>query len=548
MAAGKTCRQVQYFTSTGVKIIPIHRFMQKTMRVKNLAIVLSAVVLLASCKGKSLFGGKKHEKSDATGWNYNDKNMGGYQIAKSKDQGTGPGLVFVQGGTFTMGQTEEDVMGDWNNIPRRVSVPSFYIDRTEVANVHYREYLYWLNKVFDPTDPANLPILNAALPDTLVWRSELSYNEPLVELYLRHPGFNDYPVVGVSWRQAHDFCLWRSDRVNEGTLLQKGYVNKQSLQGQQGDNNFTTKSYLLGLYQTAPGKTATSKNNPLKTAQGQPRTTVNMEDGLLLPDYRLPLEAEWEYAAYGLINQNPRPSVKEGKRGEELESNKQVYPWAQNMNGLRDTRHGSWQGQFLANFKRGSGDNAGVAGGLNDRAFYTAPVKSFYPNGFGIYNMAGNVSEWVADVYRPLSLLDFDDMPAPYRGNKFQKLYKDPTTGESKIDSTGRVVMVDVTDEESKGRRNYQRGNVINFMDGDSLSQSQYGYGITTLVSDKSRVYKGGSWNDRAYWLTPGARRFLEEDQALSTLGFRCAMDRMGSPEGNKRKTGQYYPAKRQKR
>ena len=49
-----------------------------------------------------------------------------------------------------MGQTEEDVMGDWNNIPRRVSVASFYIDRTEVANVHYREYLYWLNKVFDP--------------------------------------------------------------------------------------------------------------------------------------------------------------------------------------------------------------------------------------------------------------------------------------------------------------------------------------------------------------------------------------------------------------
>ena len=90
---------------------------------------------------------------------------------------------------------------------------------------------------------------------------------------------------------------------------------------------------------------------------------------LLMPDYRLPFEAEWEYAAYGLIDQNPRPSKKEGKRGEELQSNKQIYPWSQNVNGLRDTRRGSWQGQFLANFKRGSGDNAGVAGGLNDRAF-----------------------------------------------------------------------------------------------------------------------------------------------------------------------------------
>ena len=198
------------------------------MKVKNLTILLSCVVLLASCKGKSLFA-KKKDKSDATGWNYNDKNMGGYQVSKSKEQGTGPGLVFVQGGTFTMGQTEEDVMGDWNNIPRRVSVNSFYMDRTEVANVHYREYLYWLTKVFDPSDPANQPILDAALPDTLVWRSELSYNEPLVEYYFRHPGFNDYPVVGVSWRQASDYCLWRSDRVNEGMLLDKGFVNKQSL-------------------------------------------------------------------------------------------------------------------------------------------------------------------------------------------------------------------------------------------------------------------------------------------------------------------------------
>lgn len=510
--------------------------MQKTISVKKLALFLACAAVMTSC-------GKKAGKSSVTGWNYNDKNMGGYQVAKSKEQGTGPGLVFVQGGTFTMGQTEEDVMTDWNNIQRRVSIPSFYIDRTEVANVHYREYLFWLNKVFDASDPINLPIIEGALPDTLVWRSELSYNEPLVEFYFRHPGFNDYPVVGVSWKQASDFCLWRSDRVNEGILLQKGFINKQGLQGQQGSNNFTTKSYLLDLYQTAPGK-----NSSLRTPQGQRRTKVTMEDGFLLPDYRLPFEAEWEYAAYGLIEQNPRPSRKEGKRGEELQQNKQIYPWSQNVNGLRDTRHGSWQGQFLANFKRGAGDNAGVAGGLNDRAFYTAEVKSFYPNGFGLYNMAGNVSEWVQDVYRPLSSLDYDDMPAPFRGNRFQKLYKNDN-GEAEInDTTGRVRMVDVTDAESKNRRNYQRGNVINFLDGDTLSQASYGYGITTLVSDKSRVYKGGSWNDRAYWLSPGARRFLEEDQALSTLGFRCAMDRMGSPEGPNRKTGQFFPTKRQKR
>jgi gliding motility-associated lipoprotein GldJ len=475
--------------------------------------------------------------------------MGGYQVAKTKEQGSGPGLVFVQGGTFTMGQTEEDVMGDWNNIPRRVTVPSFYIDRTEVANVHYREYIHWLTRIFDvEADENNKKIVDAALPDTLVWRSELSYNEPLVEYYFRHPGFNEYPVVGVSWRQAYDYCLWRSDRVNEGILMQKGYVAKQGIQGQQQENNFTTKSYLLGLYQAQPGKGATSKKNPLKTTQGTPRTNVTMEDGLLLPDYRLPFEAEWEYAAYGYINQNPRPSTKEGKRGEELITNKQVFPWTQNMNfsGMRDTKHGSWQGQFLANFKRGSGDNMGVAGGLNDRAVYTAPVKSYFPNGFGVYNMAGNVSEWVYDVFRPLTMLDADDV-APVRGNKFMKLYKNDQ-GEAEIDSTGRVKMAEVTDEESKGRRNYQRGNVINFLDGDTLSNASYGYGQTTLVSDKSRVFKGGSWNDRAYWLSPGTRRYMEEDQASSTIGFRCAMDRMGSPEGNKRKTGNFWKARKQSR
>jgi sulfatase modifying factor 1 len=521
--------------------------MFNTLRFSPYLLLLGSLTLLSSCKGKGIFA-KKAPKSSVTGWNYNEK--GGFQVSSVKDQANGPGLVFVEGGTYTMGQTEEDVMSEWNNVPRRVSVPSFYIDRTEVANVHYREYVFWIAKIFDPSDPENLKIVQAALPDTLVWRSELSYNEPSVELYFRHPSFNMYPVVGVSWKQAKDFCLWRTDRYNEKTLVDKGYINKNNLKpgAQQGDNNFNTRSYLLGLYTAPPGKA-------MKPSKGKAPTLPSVESGFVGPEYRLPFEAEWEYAAYGLIAQNPRRSLKEGKRGEELQSNKQIYPWAQNVNGLRENRKGSLQGQFYANFKRGSGDNAGVAGGLNDRAFYTAPVESFFPNGFGIYNMAGNVSEWVEDTYRPLSSLDFDDQPAPFRGNKFMKLYVadsttlDPTSRYER-DSLGRVKMEEVTEADARNRRNYQRGNVADFLDGDSLSDARYGYGVSTLIDPlRSKVYKGGSWNDRAYWLSPGTRRHLEDDQSSATIGFRCAMNRLGSPEmGPKRRTGLFFPTRRQKR
>jgi len=527
------------------------------MNLKNLLILTACAVSVTSCKN-GLFNKNKKEKSDVTGWNYNDKNMGGYQVSKEKEQRTGPGLVFVQGGTFTMGAVEEDVMGDWNNIPTRKTVNSFYIDQSEVANIHYREYLYWINNVFDGDEYK--AVREGALPDTLVWRSELAYNEPMVEYYFRHPSYNYYPVVGVTWKQAYDFCLWRTDRVNELALIQKGFINKNSLKNitGQGGESFNTKSYLLGLTTPTPGPGVRSKKNPLKNPNGTPRTQVTFEDGILLPAYRLPTEAEWEYAALALVGQNPKPSKKEKQRGEELLTNKQVYSWSQNVNGLRDSRRGSWQGTFLANFKRGAGDNMGVAGGLNDRAVYTAPVNSFFPNAFGIYNMSGNVNEWTADVYRPLSITDNDDV-APYRGNYFRKDVRNKD-GEFEKDSLGRVKSEYATDEESKNRRNYQKAKVINYLDGDSLitgvsygsdtaafnTKEGRGYGISTLISDKSRVIKGGSWNDRAYWLSPGTRRFLEEDQASSTVGFRCAMDRVGSPEGNGRKTGINYSTRRQ--
>ena len=110
-----------------------------------------------------------------------------------------------------MGRVEQDVMYEWDNIPRRQTVSSFYLDETEVRNVDYLEYLFWIKRVYSLSYPE---VYKKALPDTLVWRDKLGYNEPFVNGYLRHPAYQNYPVVGVSWQQARAFCHWRTECMN----------------------------------------------------------------------------------------------------------------------------------------------------------------------------------------------------------------------------------------------------------------------------------------------------------------------------------------------
>jgi gliding motility-associated lipoprotein GldJ len=492
----------------------------------------------------AVFFGCSKEKSKTTGWNYNDPKHGGFEVSSNyTEQITPDGMVFVEGGSFTMGRVEQDVQYDWNNVPKTVTVSSFYMDETEVRNIDYLEYLFWIERVYGSNyDNGSYPeVYWKALPDTNVWRDKLSYNEPYVRSYLRHPAFNQYPVVGVNWEQAMDYCAWRTDRVNERILIDNGYLWEDP--EQVDENVFKTDSYIMGQYEgrirrQLPNLKLGVHSYDKKAGRDKNAVRgVQESDGVLLPSFRLPTEAEWEFAALALIGNTEQENVGERK----------IYPW--NGDGVRNPSKRN-KGEIVANFKRGRGDNMGTAGNLNDNADKTAPVISYWPNEYGLYNMAGNVSEWVMDIYRPLVDPNSSDMN-PYRGNVFQTWERDEDRFIVEKDSLGNIIKRDETIEENINRRNYSKSDNINYLDGDydskvnspaqdwlqdngdNTTNQVYELNKTSLISDQTRVYKGGSYKDRAYWMVPGTRRFLDQKQSTSYIGFRCAMDRLGPPTSN---------------
>lgn len=411
-----------------------------------IVLVLVAVTVLSSCQKNNTYGrrtaGNPGKKSATTGAGFNfdpNEESEEFFVAKDAEQIPGPNLKLIQGGRTVLGAGEDDIMRFNDNPQRTTSISTFWLDETEMTNNDYKEFLFYLSKPGSGgttgTPGVSSDSIKKLEPDETVWRGAMTFNDVYESYYFRFPGFNFYPVAGVSWNQANAYTKWRTE------FVQKIEVAKRK-----------------DLSEISP---------PLTTAQ-------LIERGVVIAEFRLPTEAEWEYAAKALIGTQYLEENQEYGR---------IYPW--DGRGVRNPydgrgKKGGKQGEFLANFKRGRGDYAGIASNSgkfqNDGEILPTNVYDMAPNDYGLYNMAGNMNEWVDDVYRPLSFQDVDDLNPVRRDG--------------------------VYDDAS----NYKN----------------------SLLTDSIRVYKGGSWRDVTYWLTPGSRRFMHQDSSTNHIGFRCAMISIG--------------------
>lgn len=560
-------------------------------------LLLGLSISFMSCTGKR--GGKKKgggtkNFTSTTGWKPNDQKGWFFNGKKKPRIKAWPGMVYVEGGSFTMGLVKDDVYHDWNNTPRRMQVRSFFIGETEVTNYQYREYLTWLKVVFPPEEEQYKHIWEGAVPDPDVFKNKLSRNEFDNETYLYSVEYSYYPVVGITWLQASNYCDWLTDRANEKSLMDKGVLSRDYYSNEEynyGSKYFEAESYKNNdsNIKEAIDSTRLVRQNPIRTTNQRIQKANHTTKSLDVSPFRLPTEVEWEYAALALP-EDREYNLYQGK------------PIAHNE--IRGKR-GRDKGLYIANFKVGRGDYSGIGGFPNDGASITADVKQYPSNGFGVYGMLGNVSEWVSDVYRPIIDDQANDF-AYFRGNIERSKIGDGQGGFEKFDEedipydtldNGRLLYSNLPGQYKKRVDHDNR----NFRDGDPMSQlipnfgfdmepvydslgnifqvpaegelgsdidiigqanasthEMYNYPMrkfyvdekgriileddederTSQISDELRVVKGGSWKDPIYWLDPGMRRFMHQAESRNWIGFRVAQDYQGSSQPKRTKTG----------
>lgn len=354
---------------------------------KKVLFALSVLGIFAS--GCGLFGGKE------TG---HHGELTGRVDRMEWDQYQPLNMVVIPPGSFHMGQNDQDVNYSQVAHNRQITISAFYMDETEITNNEYRQFVYGAgpnekkpiqqNGALDTINPMYQACI---VPDTMAWKRDFAYcyNEPMFENYFWHPAFDEYPVVGVNWYAAEQFCKWRTQGLNQ-------YRAEQELPN--------------------------------------------------MPRFRLPTEAEWEYASRGGYEHK-------------------LYPWEGPY--LRNSK-----GCFLANFKPGRGDY------IADNYEYTCPVKEYFPNDYGLWNMPGNVAEWCEDDFEETGFSYAHDLNPVYRNPKWKDADRVP--GGAKI----------------------------------------------------RKLIRGGSWKDIGYFLSNGTRTYEYSDTAKAFIGFRCVVSIIGRQGG----------------
>lgn len=369
-------------------------------------------------------------------------------------------------------------------------------------------------------------------------------------------------------------------------LIDKGHI-KNIFESDSTRNFFDTERFLNDSDRLFDGDTTIYKRGVrtrVVRRRGEPRPgqddfqgrKITQADGVLQQKFRLPTEAEWEFAAKAIVENREYNTVRGRKK----------YAWNGKYTRAQKKR---FRGDQLANFKQGKGQYSGLPGWSSDGSDIPIRIKSYPPNAFGLYDMSGNVAEWVADVYRPIIDNEANDFNY-FRGNLFTKkminqegkvvivgndvaVEYDTLPNGSVIPKQlpGTIKYVPITKDDASFRTNFSRAENANINDGDLNSSRFYeddedrfasrpsmynspkkparfrdslsGRDVLinddkkrrTLISDQTRVYKGGSWADREYWLDPAQRRYLPEYMATNFIGFRCVTDKFGPMTYKKR-------------